>query len=167
MKLPDRLLLFDGECAMCDATVQWVLDHDRDGVFSFAPLQGETAAALRARHPEITKELESLVLVETEAGSSRVYLRSEAVFRIFAQLAGPWRWLAWLRWLPGAWADYWILHVDADYANAVVGTPDRKCLWLLSRNPHASEAQLGALRALAESRGYETEDLEPTPHSGA
>jgi predicted DCC family thiol-disulfide oxidoreductase YuxK len=104
--LPPRLVLFDGVCGFCDAAIRWLLAHDPAGRLAFAPLQGETAAALRARHPEIPKELESLVLVETEAGSSRVYLRSEAVFRIFAQLAGPWRWLAWLRWLPRGLSDF-------------------------------------------------------------
>ena len=42
---------------------------------------------------------------------------------------------AWLRWLPFAWSDYWILYVDPAYRHAVVGTPDRKRLWLLSRTP--------------------------------
>jgi predicted DCC family thiol-disulfide oxidoreductase YuxK len=104
--LPPRLVLFDGVCGFCDAAIRWLLARDPAGRLAFAPLQGETAAALRARHPEIPTRLESLALVESKAGSSRLYLRSEAVFRIFAQLAGPWRWLAWLRWLPRGLSDF-------------------------------------------------------------
>jgi predicted DCC family thiol-disulfide oxidoreductase YuxK len=90
------LVLYDGTCGLCDASVQWLLDHDREGVLRFAPLQGETAAALRARHPEIPEELETIVLVEGET----VSLRSTAVFRVLARLPSPWRRLAWLRFVP-------------------------------------------------------------------
>src|SRR5690242_18353737 len=37
-----------------------------------------------------------------------------------------------LRWLPFTEGDYWVLKIDPDYTVALVGTPDRKHLWLLS-----------------------------------
>jgi apolipoprotein D and lipocalin family protein len=37
----------------------------------------------------------------------------------------------WLRALPFAWADYWVLHLEPDYSAALVGTPGRRHLWLL------------------------------------
>jgi len=40
------------------------------------------------------------VLVESAEGRSRVFLRTDALWRVCAELAGPWRRLAWLRWLP-------------------------------------------------------------------
>ncbi len=104
--LPAQLVLFDGVCGFCDSAIRWLLAHDSAGKLGFAPLQGETAAALRRRHPQIPSELESLVLVESGREGSRVYLRSEAAWRIFAQLAGPWRLVAWLRWLPLALRDF-------------------------------------------------------------
>ncbi|MGI4779053.1 MAG: lipocalin family protein [Janthinobacterium lividum] len=42
---------------------------------------------------------------------------------------------SWLSWLPAVWGDYWILKLDRDYHVALVGTPDRDCLWVLSRDP--------------------------------
>jgi predicted DCC family thiol-disulfide oxidoreductase YuxK len=98
--LPARLVLYDGVCGFCDRAVRWLIAHDPGDRLSFAPLQGESAAALRRRHPEIPVDLETLVLVESEGGSSRVHLRSDALWRVCAELAAPWRWLAWLRWLP-------------------------------------------------------------------
>jgi predicted DCC family thiol-disulfide oxidoreductase YuxK len=104
--LPSHLVLFDGVCGFCDSAIRWLLAREPTGNLGFAPLQGETAAALRRRHPEIPSELETLVLVESGREGSRVYLHSEAIWRICAQLAAPWRLLAWVRWLPPVLRDF-------------------------------------------------------------
>jgi predicted DCC family thiol-disulfide oxidoreductase YuxK len=105
MAHPPRLVLFDGVCRFCDGAVRWLLDRDPDGLLCFAPLQGETAAALRARHPETPTDLDTLVYVETDASGERVYLRSDAIFRVVAQIRGPWRNIARLCWLPRRFTD--------------------------------------------------------------
>lgn len=71
----------------------------------------------------------------------------------------------WLRWLPAVWADYWILHVDADYRSALVGTPDRRHLWLLARQPSLPGADLQQLVAQARAQGYDTDRLRLTPRA--
>ncbi|NML13549.1 lipocalin family protein [Azohydromonas sp. G-1-1-14] len=68
-----------------------------------------------------------------------------------------------LRWLPGSWAPYWVLHVDPDYGAAVVGTPDRKHLWLLSRSPFMDDSQLQRLLLHARAQGFDTTQLMRTP----
>ena len=103
--LPASLVLYDGVCGFCDGAVQWLLAHDPAGRLHFAPLQGETAAWLRREHTEIPGDLDTMVFVASEAGGSRVYLRSDAIWRTCAPIAGPWRALAWLRWLPRALRD--------------------------------------------------------------
>jgi predicted DCC family thiol-disulfide oxidoreductase YuxK len=100
-----RLVLFDGVCVICNRSVRWLLARDPRARLRFAPLQGETAAALRVRHPEIPAELESLVYVEGDAGGERVYLRSAALFRVLALLDSPWRHVALLRALPRSLCD--------------------------------------------------------------
>lgn len=62
---------------------------------------------------------------------------------------------AWLGWLPRAWGDYWILKLDRDYQVALVGTPDREYLWVLSRAPRLDEALLHAELDYAESLGFD------------
>jgi len=68
-------------------------------------------------------------------------------------------WPHWLRWLPMAWIDHWILYVDDAYRVAVVGSPDRRHLSLLSRQAHAQGTQLDDLIRLAAERGFAVERL--------
>lgn len=65
----------------------------------------------------------------------------------------------WLSWVPGVWADYWVVELDPDYRWAVVGGPSRKYLWVLSRKPGMPRAQFDAIRARAAARGYPVEKL--------
>lgn len=54
---------------------------------------------------------------------------------------------------------YWVLYHDPDYKVAVVGHPNRKYLWLLSRTPTVSEQTRNQLLEVARQRGYDTHDL--------
>jgi predicted DCC family thiol-disulfide oxidoreductase YuxK len=84
------VLLYDGVCGFCDATVQFIIDRDRRGEMRFAPLQGEFAADVLQRHPEL-KTVDSLILVErTSSGVERISTRSEAVVRIGEYLGHGW-----------------------------------------------------------------------------
>ena len=89
-----HLLLFDGICAFCNGSVRWLAARDPHARLRFAPLQGETAAALRARHPEIPEALETMVYVRTDAAGERVFLRSDGLWRVLALLEPPWRHVA-------------------------------------------------------------------------
>ena len=42
----DRLVLYDGVCALCNGLVKFVVKRDRRDRFRFAPLQGERARAI-------------------------------------------------------------------------------------------------------------------------
>lgn len=63
-----------------------------------------------------------------------------------------------LRWIPFTKADYWVLKIDPDYRHALVGTPDHKYLWLLSRESRIDDETRSAYLAEARAQGY---DLEP------
>ena len=95
------IVLYDGTCGFCHASVQWLLTRDHHGVFAYAPLQGETAARLRARHPELPSDLDSVLLVEhVGQPNERVWWRSHAVFRCCSLLGGIWALPGVLRVLP-------------------------------------------------------------------
>jgi predicted DCC family thiol-disulfide oxidoreductase YuxK len=95
-----HLLLYDGECGLCDRAVQFLLARDRGRVLTFAPLQGSTAAALRTRLA-VPRELDSLLLV-LDAGSpeERLLSRSSGVLASLDVIGGVWRLLSWLRLVP-------------------------------------------------------------------
>ncbi|HSK01124.1 MAG TPA: DCC1-like thiol-disulfide oxidoreductase family protein [Kofleriaceae bacterium] len=95
MNLPGPVVLYDGECGLCHRSVKFLLARDRQQLW-YAPLQGETAARLRAAHPEIPATLESVVLVDGD----RVHLRSKAFLYGARYLTRPWRWAYHVRWLP-------------------------------------------------------------------
>ncbi|SFQ09441.1 lipocalin family protein [Variovorax sp. 770b2] len=66
---------------------------------------------------------------------------------------------AWLGWLPMVWADYWILKLDRDYQVALVGTPDREYLWVLSRAPRLDDAALQVELDYARSLGFDADKV--------
>lgn len=59
-------------------------------------------------------------------------------------------------------ADYWILGLDPDYRWAVVGNPNRRYLWVLSRTPQLPPALLEAALASAVAQGFDLSQLRYT-----
>jgi apolipoprotein D and lipocalin family protein len=69
-----------------------------------------------------------------------------------------------LSFLPFVWGDYWVIGLADDYKWAVVGTPDRTYLWILSRTPDLDAARYEQALARARANGFETSRLVKTPH---
>ena len=84
---PQAIILFDGDCNLCSASVNYIIDHDPAGRFRFASLQSESGKALCTEHGIDASALSSMVLIE----SGRAYLRSTAVLRVYRHLRGPLR----------------------------------------------------------------------------
>lgn len=105
--MPPRIVLYDGVCGLCHRMVRWLMAHDGRRALHYAPLQGETAARLRAIHPVIPVDLDSIVYIE----EGRVYLRGKAFLHIARHVDGPLRWLYHWRWLPASLVDplYWVV----------------------------------------------------------
>jgi len=72
-----------------------------------------------------------------------------------------------LRWIPFTRADYWVLKIDPEYRHSLVGTPDRRYLWLLSRTPQLDPATREAYLAEARAQGYELDGWIEADQSGA
>ena len=60
--------------------------------------------------------------------------------------------------------NYWILYLDLDYRTALVGTPDREYLWVLSRTPTLDKAIYENLVSLGKQKGYLTANLIQGSH---
>lgn len=70
-----------------------------------------------------------------------------------------------LRWLPFGQSPYWVMALDDHYQYAMVGQPDRKYLWLLSRTPQMDEATYQKHLAQAKAQGYDVSQIIRTTHS--
>jgi len=98
--LPARVVFYDGVCGFCNLAIRWLMARDPHARLHYASLQGDTAAAVRARHAEFPQDIDTLVLLERDADGERLHLRSGAVLRVAAEIQGPWRRLNWLRIVP-------------------------------------------------------------------
>lgn len=83
-----RIVLFDGECNFCDASVQFIIKNDPKGNIRFASLQSAIGQKLlKAQH--VPADIDSMIFIE----ESKVYYKSAAAFRICRYLKAPWKWL--------------------------------------------------------------------------
>jgi predicted DCC family thiol-disulfide oxidoreductase YuxK len=79
------IVLFDGVCKFCNGAVNFVISHDHQKRFKFAPLESEIGRELRAKYA-IDPRVDSLVLIE----DGRAYVHSTAGLRIWKGLGGIW-----------------------------------------------------------------------------
>ena len=84
---PDSIILFDGVCNLCNGAVQFVIRHDPNARFHFAPLQSELAQQLLAKWQHNIPTYSSIVLIADE----KIYIKSTAVLTICGQLSGGWK----------------------------------------------------------------------------
>jgi len=60
------------------------------------------------------------------------------------------------------WGDYWIIGLDENYEYAVIGHPDRKYGWILSRTSKLSKDKLDEAFEILERNGYNPKDFVMT-----
>lgn len=100
------LLLYDGECGLCNAVVRFLVRCDRHGRLRFATLQGPAGQRVLRRLGLATRDFDSLVFLPEPAVAADEYqLRTDAVCAVLDRLGGGWRVVAWLRVLPRGWRD--------------------------------------------------------------
>ena len=63
------------------------------------------------------------------------------------------------------YGDYWIIELGSNYEYAVVGTPNRRYLWILSRTSKMDEKLFTQLVNSAKSKGFDVENLIRTSQS--
>ncbi len=80
------LILFDGVCNLCNASVAWIIRHDRRDVFRFASLQSPAGRAALAAAAPSGGIPDSVVLID----GGRMYTRSNAAIEIARGLGFPW-----------------------------------------------------------------------------
>ena len=61
------------------------------------------------------------------------------------------------------WGDYWIIGLDENYKWAVVGTPNRKYGWILSRTKNLDEGTMKEINKILLNNGYDPENFQKSP----
>ncbi|CAN7384675.1 thiol-disulfide oxidoreductase DCC family protein [Brevundimonas sp. LjRoot202] len=79
---PNGLILFDGLCVFCSRWVRFVIDHDRGGRFSFAPIQSEHGRTLAARFGIDPEAPQTNAVI----WNGRIHFKSDAALTVLGQL---------------------------------------------------------------------------------
>lgn len=95
------IVVFDGICNFCNASVASILALDRDRVFRFASMQSDAGRKLLERCALEPLDSDTFALVE----GARCLVRSDAALAVARRLPAPWRWAAVLGVLPRPWRD--------------------------------------------------------------
>ena len=90
------------------------------------------------------RDIEGVARVVDPSGAKLEVRFDNFFFKLFGWLVKP---------------NYWILDLAEDYGYAVVGSPDRKYLWVLSREPTMDEALYERLMERAAAQGFDVERI--------
>jgi len=86
LPIPDRVVLYDGVCNLCNDSVKFIIQRDPAAKFSFAPMQEAAGHELLRQHGLEHLDLSTFVLIR----EGRAYLRSSAWLQIVGDLDGAW-----------------------------------------------------------------------------
>lgn len=78
-----KLILFDGICNLCNASVLYVIKRDKKNVFRFAPLQSEVGKKI-IKHFNLDPSKTDSILLYSEANG--LLIKSSAVLQIAKHL---------------------------------------------------------------------------------
>ena len=78
------VLFFDGECNLCNRTVQFIIRHDRKKIFLFAPLQSNTG---KDTLQQFTGEAPDSVILFYRGG---YFIKSTAALHTLRLIGGFW-----------------------------------------------------------------------------
>jgi len=83
-----KIILFDGVCNLCNASVQFVIKHDTKDLFRFIPLQSDLGQKI-LNHIGINRQkTDSIVLYEP--GKAYFY-KAEAALKIVSEFGGMYK----------------------------------------------------------------------------
>jgi len=87
--LPERIVIFDGVCNLCEFSVNFIYQRDILGKFTFTPAQSPLGSKLLEHYQINTGTLDTVVLVK----QNHAYTRSTAALEIASELDIPWNFL--------------------------------------------------------------------------
>lgn len=132
MTNPRPIVVFDGECGLCNGFVAWLVTHDRDARFLIAGSAGDVGKAVVARAglpPETTRS--TLLVWDGEP-----HTQSAAIIAVLRGLPWPWNAAAAMWIVPAPWRDavYRFIaarrpRIEAEDPSCGVPPPELAALW--------------------------------------
>ncbi|MBS1731015.1 MAG: thiol-disulfide oxidoreductase DCC family protein [Bacteroidetes bacterium] len=83
------IIFFDGVCNLCNASVQFVIRHDKRRQFRFASLQSKLGMQFLQDHHLPREDFDTFILYK----NSKIYTKSSGALQCAKHLAAPWSWL--------------------------------------------------------------------------
>ena len=112
-ELPDEIatkqpiVLFDGECSLCNNSVRFLIRHNKTGSLNFASLQSPAGSKLLRLMEKDYQQNDTLLLIQ----DNKLYGYSNAAIKIASHLEFPWRLLIIFRIVPIQIRDFVYRHI--------------------------------------------------------
>ncbi len=117
------VLLYDGTCGFCHATVRFILRRDRGGTLRFASLSSDFGTSLLSESADV-QSVDSMVWVGPSNGQRKTLaVRSAAALHIARYLGGAWR-LTLVFWVVPRPIRDWVYDFVARHRHKLMGQSD-------------------------------------------
>ena len=97
-----NIVLFDGICNLCNASVRFITRHDKNNTIQFASLQSETAKQLLLKMNINAQKIDSIIFISNE----KMFIKSDAAIEIAKLLHGFPRLLNYFQFIPRPIRDF-------------------------------------------------------------
>ncbi len=94
----DKILLFDGDCSVCNKSVQFVLKWNQEDNIEFASLQSEIGKSILQHFDLNFSDLSTVVFID----KNQAFIQSDAALQVCNYLGSPIKYLNLLKVIPKA-----------------------------------------------------------------
>lgn len=99
LQVNKKIILFDGVCNLCEASIQFIIKHDKKDVFRFIAIQSELGQKIIKHIGIDTAETDSIILYLPKIA---YYYKAEAALKIAKELDSFYSFLSYLTIFPNS-----------------------------------------------------------------
>jgi predicted DCC family thiol-disulfide oxidoreductase YuxK len=81
------VILFDGQCNLCNGVVQFIIKRDKTDAFRFASLQGRYGQSVLEKYGLPREDLNTFILLDGD----RIFSKSSGALQVCRILGWPWK----------------------------------------------------------------------------
>lgn len=107
IKNDDKIIMFDGECKLCNIWCKLVIKYDENHMFKLVPMQSEKGQAILIHLQQPTEYFETMLFIE----NNNIYHKSTAFLKIVRLLSFPINFLSVFKILPTFLRDFIYDHI--------------------------------------------------------